>query len=89
MYRRVISEVATFGVDVVGGREEGETEDEASVTERRDPNRAHPGGYSRRDASSWKTSYGWGSQSLDKSGSGAGRDPRQVCFVGESRAGGR
>ena len=84
MYRGVISEVTTFGVDVVGGGEEGETKYEAGVTERRNPNRAHPGGYSRRDATSWRTSYGWGSQLLCRSGSGVGRDPRQGCFVVES-----
>ena len=76
MYWRVISEVATFGVDVVGGRKEGDTEDEGGVADRRNPNCAHPGGYSRGDATSWKTSYGWGSQPLDKSGSEAGRGPR-------------
>ena len=52
MYRRVISEVTAFGVDVVGGGEESETEYQASVAERRNPNRAHPGGYSRGDATS-------------------------------------
>ena len=57
MYRRMVTEIATLGVDVVRGGEEGETEDEAGVTERRNPNRAHPGGYSQRDASSWRTSY--------------------------------
>ena len=70
-----------FGVDVVGGGEESETEHKASVAEGRNPNRAHPGGYSRGDATSWRTSYGWGSRPLDRSGSGVGRDPRQGCFV--------
>ena len=52
MYGRVITKIAVFGVGVVRGGEEGEAEDEAGVTEGRNPNRAHSGGYSQRDASS-------------------------------------
>ena len=58
MNRGIITQVATLGVDVIGGGEEGDTEDETCVTDGRDPNRAHPGGYSRRDSSSWGVSYG-------------------------------
>ena len=64
----MFSEVAAFGVDVVGGGEESETEHKAGVTKGRNPNRAHPGGYSRGDATSWRTSYGWDSQPLDRVG---------------------
>ena len=58
MNRGVITQVATLGVDVVGGGKEGKTEDKAGVTDGRNPNRAHPGGYSRRDSTSWGVSYG-------------------------------
>ena len=39
-------EVMTFGVNIVGGGEQSETEYQTSVAKRRDPNRAHSGGYS-------------------------------------------
>ena len=46
MNRGIVAKVTAFGIDVVRGREEGETEYEAGITEGRDPNWAHPGGYS-------------------------------------------
>ena len=46
MYWGVVTEVATFSIDVVRGGEQGETEYKAGITKRRDPNWAHPGGYS-------------------------------------------
>ena len=58
MYRGVITKVSSFGEDIIGGGEEGETEDKAGITDGRNPNRAHPGGYSRRDALSWNLSCG-------------------------------
>ena len=45
--------VMAFGIDIVGGGEESNAENETGITDRRNPNRAHPGGYSRRDALSW------------------------------------
>ena len=47
-----------FGEDVVGGGEEGDKEDETSITDGRNPDWAHPGGYSRRDTSFWSISCG-------------------------------
>ena len=54
----MITKVAVFGVDIVGSGEEGKAENEGSIAEGRNPNWAHPGGYSQRDASSWSISYG-------------------------------
>ena len=82
-------EVAAFSVYVVRGGEQGEAEHETGIAERRNPNWAHPGGYSQRDALSWGVSYGWGNQSLDRSGSGCERGPSQVCCGVGSQVGGQ
>ena len=79
----VVTKISTFGVDIVGGGEEGDTEDKASVADGRNPDRAHPGGYSRRDASSWDISCEWDNRVLYRSGSVYARGPDQVyCDVG-------
>ena len=78
-----------FGIDIVGGGKQGEAKYQAGVTKRRDPNRAHLGGYSRRDALSWGVSCGWGNLFLDRSGSGCERGPSRVCFGEGSQVGGR
>ena len=57
---RVLPQVFSFYVYVVRGGKESESGDEASVTEGSDPDSAHPGGYSRRDATSWEVSCGSG-----------------------------
>ena len=46
MHQGVITKVSAFGIDIVGGGEESEAENKAGVTDGRNPNRAHPGGYS-------------------------------------------
>ena len=46
MYRGMFLEVSAFFVDVVGGAEQGNGEYEGGIAKGRDPNRAHPGGYS-------------------------------------------
>ena len=46
----VILKISSFSVNVVGRGAESEAKYQAGVTEGRNPNRAHPGGYSRRDA---------------------------------------
>ena len=89
MHRGVIAKVTVFGIDVVGGGEESKAENKACVTDGRDPNRVHPGGYSRRDASSWGVSYGWGNQFPDRSGSGYECGPSQVCCIIGSQVGER
>ena len=89
MHQGVIVKVLAFGIDIVGGGEESEAENKAGVTDGRNPNRAHPGGYSRRDASSWGVSYGWGNRFLDRSGSGYEHGPSQVCCVVGSQVGER
>ena len=87
MYQGVIAKVSAFGIDIVGGGEESEAENKAGVTDGRNPNRAHPGGYSQRDASSWGISYGWGSQFPDRSGSKYEHGPSLVYCVVGSRVG--
>ena len=83
MYRGIVTKIPAFGVDIVGGGEESDAENEASVANGRNPNRAHPGGYSRRDASSWGISYGWGNQFPYRSGSVYEHGPDQVyCDAG-------
>ena len=46
MYRGMFSEVSVFFIDIIGGAEQGDSEYKSSIAEGRDPNRAHPGGYS-------------------------------------------
>ena len=84
MYWGVVAKVLSFSVDIVGGREKSEAEDETGVTERRNPNQAHPGGYSQRDALSWGASCGWGSRLPYRRMSGFGRGPSQVFCDGGS-----
>ena len=52
MYWGMFFEVSAFLVDIVGGAEQGNDEYKGSVATGRDPNRAHPGGYSQRDSTS-------------------------------------
>ena len=80
----VVTQIPSLGVNVVGGGTEGETKDQTSVAERRNPNRAHPGGYSQRDSSSWVVSCGWGSLPLYRNGGEGGRGPGPVVGDGGS-----
>ena len=48
----VVPKISSFSVDVVGCGAKSEAKYQAGVTEGRNPNRAHSGGYSHRDASS-------------------------------------
>ena len=84
MNRGVVAQILSLGVDVVRGGTESENEDETGVTDRRDPNRAHPGGYSRRDSSSWVVSCGWGNLLPYRSGDEGGRGPGPVVVDGGS-----
>ena len=58
MDRGILTKVTSFGVDVIGGGKEGDAKDKTGVTDGRNPNWVHPGGYSQRDTSSWSVSCG-------------------------------
>ena len=52
MYGGIFPEITAFSVDVVRGGKQSNTKDQGGIADGRNPDQVHPGGYSRRDASS-------------------------------------